>query len=131
MIFRIYNLLGVSGMQDEGSKFMFNTNEHLDTNKTVMTKELNVIMEDAILHIPPDYRMVFTLREVNGLNVKETAEALSISEANVKVRLNRAKAMLRKELTKSYSAEEVFEFNLIYCDAMVDKVMNKIKEIKQ
>jgi len=121
----------ISSELNEGSKFMFITNERLDTNKTVMTKELNAIMEDALLHIPTDYRMVFTLREVNGLNVKETAEALSISDANVKVRLNRAKAMLRKELTKSYSAEEVFEFNLIYCDAVVDKVMNRIKEIMQ
>jgi hypothetical protein len=61
--------------------------------------------------------------------VKETAEALNISEANVKVRLNRAKAMLRKEVKKSYSAEEIFEFNLIYCDIMVEKVMNRIKNI--
>ncbi|MCK9450483.1 MAG: sigma-70 family RNA polymerase sigma factor [Bacteroidales bacterium] len=121
----------ISAEINEGSKSVFIADERLDTNKTVMTKELNTIMEDAILHIPSDYRMVFTLREVNGLNVKETAEALSISEANVKVRLNRAKAMLRKELTKSYSAEEVFEFNLIYCDAVVDKVMNRIKEIMQ
>jgi len=121
----------ISSEINEGSKPVFITEERLDTNKTVMTKELNSIMEDAILHIPSDYRMIFTLREVNGLNVKETAEALSISEANVKVRLNRAKAMLRDELTKSYSAEEVFEFNLIYCDAVVDKVMNRIKEIMQ
>lgn len=121
----------VSTEINEGSKPVFIVDQRLDTNKTVMTKELNSIMEDAILHIPADYRMVFTLREVNGLNVKETADALSISEANVKVRLNRAKAMLREELTKSYSAEEVFEFNLIYCDAVVDKVMNRIKEIKQ
>lgn len=75
-----------------------------------------------------DYRLVFTLREVNGLNVAETADALNISETNVKVRLNRAKTMLRKEVEKSYSAEDIFEFNLVYCDAMVQRVINKIKE---
>lgn len=72
--------------------------------------------------------MVFSLREINGLNVLETAEALSISETNVKVRLNRAKTMLRKEIEKSYTTEDIFEFNLIYCDAMVNRVMNNIKK---
>lgn len=75
--------------------------------------------------------MVFSLREINGLNVIETAEVLNITETNVKVRLNRAKTMLRKELEKSYSAEDIFEFSLIYCDAIVNNVMNKIIDIKK
>lgn len=112
---------------NEESTPAFFISEHSDTNNTVMKDELNYILEEALLHIPEDYRMVFTLREVNGFSVKETAEALNISDANVKVRLNRAKAMLRKEMKKSYSAEEIFEFNLIYCDIMVEKVMNRIK----
>ncbi len=116
---------------DERSTPAFFISEHSDTNNTVMKEELNSILENALLQIPADYRMVFTLREVNGLKVKETAETLNISDANVKVRLNRAKAMLRKEVEKSYSAEEIFEFNLIYCDMMVEKVMNRIKNISQ
>ncbi len=108
---------------------MFSNHQHTDTNKTITNRELNFVIENALQQIPIDYRMVFTLREVNGLNVAETAETLSISEANVKVRLNRAKGMLRKEVEKSYSAEDIFEFNLIYCDAMVEMVMNKIKNI--
>ncbi|MCY1544492.1 Sigma-70, region 4 [compost metagenome] len=73
--------------------------------------------------------MVFSLREMNGLNIKETAEILNISESNVKVRLNRAKAMLRKEVEKSYTTADIYEFNLIYCDSMVNNVMNKLKEL--
>jgi len=38
--------------------------------------------------------------------------------------------MLQKEIKKMYSPEEIFEFNLIYCDGMVDKVMKKIEEVK-
>jgi RNA polymerase sigma-70 factor (ECF subfamily) len=38
--------------------------------------------------------MVFTLRELNSLSIAETASALSITETNVKVRLNRSKTML-------------------------------------
>lgn len=92
-----------------------------------MNAELNSVLEKALLHIPEDYRTVFTLREINGLNVFETAEILDISENNVKVRLNRAKNFLRTEIEKVYNREEVFEFNLIYCDAMVNRVMTKIQ----
>lgn len=114
---------------NEKSTPMFSNNQHTDTNKTVMNRELNFVIENALEQIPVDYRMVFSLREVNGLNVKETAVVLNISESNVKVRLNRAKAMLRKEVEKSYSADDIFEFNLVYCNAMVHRVINKIKGI--
>lgn len=102
------------------------TNANNDTDKIVQSHELGHIIENALGNIPFDYRMVFSLREINGLNVAETADLLNISEANVKVRLNRAKTMLRNEIEKTYAASELFEFNLIYCDAMVENVMKKI-----
>lgn len=110
---------------------MFSNHPHTDTNKTVVNRELSLVIENALKQVPLDYRMVFSLREINGLNVLETAEALSISEANVKVRLNRAKTMLRKEIEKSYTAEDIFEFNLVYCDAITSNVMNKLKSINK
>lgn len=117
-------------MQDanENSTPMF-TNRNNDTDKIIQNRELKYIIENAVGKIPFDYRVVFSLREINGLNVSETAEMLSISEANVKVRLNRAKTMLRKDIENSYSANELFEFNLIYCDQMVENVISKIKEL--
>jgi RNA polymerase sigma-70 factor (ECF subfamily) len=109
---------------------MFANNKNSDANKEIANRELNHVIENALVQIPDDYRMVFSLREINGLNVAETAEVLDISESNVKVRLNRAKGMLRKELEKSYSPEEIFDFNLIYCDAMVTRVMGEISKLK-
>ena len=106
---------------------MFSNQPYTDINKTVANRELNLIIENALQQVPLDYRMVFSLREMNGLNVAETAEALSISEANVKVRLNRAKTMLRKEIEKTYTAEDIFEFNLMYCDAITNNVMKQLK----
>jgi RNA polymerase sigma-70 factor (ECF subfamily) len=58
--------------------------------------------------------------------VADTAELLNITTSNVKVRLNRAKMMLRKEIEKIYSPEDIYEFNLIYCDKIVNEVMKKI-----
>ena len=97
-----------------------------NTEKIMVNKELGRVLEDALTHIPEDYRIVFTLRELNGLSVHETVDALQISESNVKVRLNRAKKLLRSEIEKMYSAEDIFEFNLIYCDRMVECVMHRI-----
>ena len=102
-------------------------NQNTDLGKTITNRELGFVIEDALKQIPEDYRMVFSFREINGLNVSETAEVLSISESNVKVRLNRAKAMLRKEIEKSYCPEDIFEFNLKYCDIMVERVMALVK----
>lgn len=102
---------------------------HTNDDRSFNNKELNHVIETALQNIPFDYRIVFSLREMNGLNVGETAETLNISEANVKVRLNRAKAMLRKELEKSYTTEDIFEFNLKYCDAMVERVMKEISSV--
>lgn len=100
-----------------------------ETLNIVMNRELNSILEKSLLNIPEEYRIAFTLREINGLSVHETAEILEIGESNVKVRVSRAKNYLRKEIEKYYVKEEIFGFNLIYCDAMVSSVMNKIKEI--
>jgi RNA polymerase sigma-70 factor (ECF subfamily) len=122
------NEINGDGIQDEKSSILF----HHSTNneKIAMNKELGRVLENAIHEIPEDYRVVFSLRELNGLSVTETAQALDISESNVKVRLNRAKAMLRTEIKKMYSPQEIFEFNLVYCDGMVNRVMEKINNLK-
>jgi RNA polymerase sigma factor (sigma-70 family) len=99
------------------------------TDKIIINRELKNILENAILQIPADYRMVFSLREMNGLSTAETANALDISQSNVKVRLNRAKALLRKQIESVYSGEEVFEYHLTYCDGMANRVMNIIKRM--
>lgn len=106
---------------------MFQQQQDTDAGKTVINRELNTVIENALQQVPLDYRLVFSLREMNGLNVIETAAALNISETNVKVRLNRAKTMLRKEIEKTYTATDIFEFNLVYCNAITNSVMDKIK----
>ncbi len=113
---------------NDNSKPMF-SNSNNDTDKVIGNRELRHVLEDSLSKIPFDYRIVFSLRQINGLNVTETANLLSISETNVKVRLNRSKAMLRSEIEKIYSGRELFEFNLIYCDAIVENVMHKINEL--
>lgn len=100
-----------------------------NTEKIIQNHELKHIIERALEEIPFEYRIVFSLREINDLPVSETAKLLNIREANVKTRLHRAKLMLRNEIEKTYSSNELYEFNLIYCDAIVENVLKRINEL--
>jgi RNA polymerase sigma-70 factor (ECF subfamily) len=61
-------------------------------------KELREALRDAVGQLPGIYRQIFTFRDLDGMNVAETAAALGINENMVKVRLHRARMMLQKRL---------------------------------
>jgi RNA polymerase sigma-70 factor (ECF subfamily) len=109
------------------SNLMFQLHTPGDPSKSIIQKELNHIIEASLEKLPADYRLTFTLRELGGLKVAETAALMNTTETNVKVRLTRAKMMLRKEIEKIYSPEDIYEFNLVYCDKIVAAVMRKIQ----
>jgi RNA polymerase sigma-70 factor (ECF subfamily) len=67
--------------------------------------EVRQLVEQALTDLDDKYRVVFALRDIEGLSVKETAEALGLSEANVKVRLLRARLQLRERLTLALGEE--------------------------
>lgn len=113
---------------NENAAPMF-THSNNNTQHEIQNRELGHILEKTLLTLPEDYRLVFSLREINGLSVAETSSLLDISESNVKVRLNRAKAMMRAKIEKSYAAEELFDFNLRYCNPFTEKVMNIINQL--
>jgi RNA polymerase sigma-70 factor (ECF subfamily) len=59
-------------------------------------------MDRAIEALPASLRVVFLLRDIEGLSTRETAEVLNLSEMAVKTRLSRARLRLRGELTAYY-----------------------------
>jgi RNA polymerase sigma-70 factor, ECF subfamily len=61
-------------------------------------KEVRTLLREAIGHLSPIYREVLVMRDIEDLSTEETAGALAISIASVKVRLHRARIMLQKEL---------------------------------
>jgi RNA polymerase sigma-70 factor, ECF subfamily len=64
--------------------------------------EVHAELEKALLELDDKYRLVFVLRDVEGLSVRETAQALELTESTVKVRLLRARLALRERLTKKF-----------------------------
>jgi RNA polymerase sigma-70 factor (ECF subfamily) len=61
-------------------------------------KELGAMLRTAIEGLPEIYRNVVLLRDIEEMDIRATAVALNISEASVKVRLHRARAMLQRSL---------------------------------
>jgi RNA polymerase sigma-70 factor (ECF subfamily) len=70
--------------------------------KLAQQNETAKLIEDALAELDEKHRLVFLLRDVEGLSVRETAEATGLTEANVKVRLLRARLQLRERLTQTF-----------------------------
>ena len=65
-------------------------------------RETGRLIDEALERLDLKLRLVFLLRDVQGFSVRETAEELGLSEANVKVRLLRARLSLREDLTQAF-----------------------------
>ena len=88
----------------------------------------SALLEAAILDLPAGYREVLVMRDIEELNTTETAECLGLSEENVKVRLHRARALLRRDLyaKAGSSRESAFSFMGARCDRVVREVLARI-----
>ena len=76
-----------------------------DPQQALDRQELRQVLEAGIADLPQGQRLVFVLRDVQGMSVAETAEMLGLSESNVKVRLLRARLGLREYLTRRFGDE--------------------------
>jgi RNA polymerase sigma-70 factor (ECF subfamily) len=87
-------------------------------------RELGEVLEQAILTLSEEHRLVFTLRDVEGMSTEETARCLDLTVENVKVRLHRARAGLRKQLYEAVGATtaKCFQFQAVRCDRVVREV---------
>ena len=72
-------------------------------NQNIENEELKKILDESIDKLSPEYRIVFLLRDVEGISTEETAQLTELSVPAVKSRLHRARAFLRKELNKAFS----------------------------
>jgi RNA polymerase sigma-70 factor (ECF subfamily) len=68
------------------------------------------------------------LRDIEEMSTAETAEVLSLSDANVKVRLHRGHEMLRGELLRraGASSAQAFAFHATRCDRVVQGVFSRL-----
>jgi RNA polymerase sigma-70 factor (ECF subfamily) len=96
-----------------------------DPEEHVGRGELARLIEQAIDALPEIYRAIVVLRELEGLNTQEAAQCLSISEEAARVRLHRARSLLREELWQRVGAaqSEVFSFGGERCARITARVL--------
>jgi RNA polymerase sigma-70 factor (ECF subfamily) len=95
--------------------------------KVLMRRQIAKLLETAIARLPDTFRPVFVLREIEGLSVEDTAEALQIPEETVKTRLFRARRRLQKELDPELcgALSETFPFAGADCEALTSRVITR------
>jgi RNA polymerase sigma-70 factor (ECF subfamily) len=94
---------------------------------SVRRREAGLAFREQVDALPASLRVVLVLRVVEGLDTKETAECLGLSEAAVKVRLHRARETLQKRLASDLVSElqSVYAFDGERCDRIVRGVLAK------
>ncbi|HEY6908268.1 MAG TPA: RNA polymerase sigma factor [Myxococcales bacterium] len=90
--------------------------------------EMRRLLEQAVSALPEEFRSVFVLRAVHGMNGAEVADCLGLEEATVKTRLFRARGRLRDLLEAAGGAAvgAVYDFHLSRCDRVVAAVLRRI-----
>ena len=91
----------------------------------VAREQLRQLIERAVADLPDNFRSVFVLREIEGLSIEETADALDIPAATVKTRLHRARARLQQALAPEVKGALCgsFPFAGADCAALTERVM--------
>lgn len=97
-----------------------------DVVDTLYKNQIKGMLETAVLDLPEKYRLVYVVREVNDFSTQKAASMLGISEENVKIRLHRAKAIIRDSLLQKVDVKELFPFGNHRCDLMAERVMRSI-----
>jgi len=101
-----------------------------DPEQQASNSEVRRLLEEAVEKLPDAYRTIFMLRDIEEMSTTDAAEVLEITEDNVKVRLHRARALLRKSLYARAGMErkEAFNFHAVRCDRVVKNVFERIQK---
>lgn len=73
-----------------------------DPSENLLRSELKAVIQEAVHELPPMYRMVFNLRDMEGFSTEETATIMDITPQAVKTRLHRARLFLRQKISERY-----------------------------
>jgi len=88
-------LLQLSALEDEGKQISGN---ELPMEAQLASRQMKQLLSEAVDGLPPDYRSVYQLRDVEELSGREVARRLGLSLAAMKSRLHRARELLRQHL---------------------------------
>lgn len=115
----------VTSLDEYREKLMRGSMSGTSPDTELARGEIRKLLEAAIAQLPESFRTVFVLREVEGLSVEETAEALDILPGTVKTRLLRAKRRLQDALAPQVrgALSGAFPFAGADCAAITERVV--------
>lgn len=118
-------------LDDYRDKLMRGSMSQTQPDGSVARAQIRQLLEDAIARLPDPFRLVFMLREVEGLSVDEAAEALGIAAATVKTRHFRARRRLQDELAPDLKSALVGTFPFLGpdCEALTDRVLEAMQRL--
>jgi len=95
-------------------------------------EQLQRLINREIDSLPDDFRIVFVLRAIEQLSVKETAEILEVKEETVKTRYFRSKRLIREKIQTHLDeiGMKVYEFGGEHCDVIIANVIAFIRKSK-
>ena len=105
----------------------------LAADSEISRSEMRHLIEDAIDSLPEAFRLVFILRDVEGLSQLETAAQLGLKVETVKTRLHRARQALRANIEEKVqgSFAEVFPFDGQRCNTMADRIVVALVKLRR
>lgn len=91
----------------------------------LLRAQIRRLLEEAIGRLPDDFRLVFVLRDIEGLSVEEAAEVLGIPQPTVKTRHLRARRRLQSDLDPEIrtALEGTFPFAGVDCEALTQRIL--------
>lgn len=98
----------------------------LTPEKIIINEETKRILENAIDSLTLKYKTVYILKEVENMSIQQIADCLDISASNVKVRVHRAKIMLKDRLFELTKNDSIYEFGFSRCDRITEYIMRHI-----
>jgi RNA polymerase sigma-70 factor (ECF subfamily) len=97
--------------------------QELNPERKMIQKEAVLLLERAVDQLKPKYRVPYIMQEIEGMSVKEISQCLDITESNVKVRVYRARTMIKEHLFELSIDQNILEFGFNKCDEITEKVM--------
>jgi RNA polymerase sigma-70 factor (ECF subfamily) len=96
--------------------------------RIIARRQLRSLLESKLDELPESFRLVFVLRSVEEMSVRETARTLGIPEGTVRTRYHRARTLLRQALEQDIdrAARDLFEFDGERCDRVISKVKQQL-----
>jgi RNA polymerase sigma-70 factor (ECF subfamily) len=115
----------------QNTSLELSTHDNEQADQRASNNELRSVLTQAVDALPDELRSVFTLRVIQELDTDETAACLEISESNAKVRLHRARALLRQRIDEQIGASvrQVYQFDGERCDRIVKAVLERLSRL--